>query len=506
MMPTHRPGPTIAVARTASCDEVEWVAVAAAPPRSNQNATTSQVNQVDVIVRPSALPVGALHRAASRQIPGLDGNVIDNPGSASVSPLTDSPAEGADGHHDALHSLNAVQRLLIQAIAGGSDRGVVSAFAEALAVSEDVEVRGYIETVQERFQLDVMLAGSDQSAAPTSIRPDALPDGSTFVRLAGADIERLRFRCSGDVLLSRVGDPACVSWLIALTGDIPVENEARLLVYIELLDQALRTVVNQAGSRLSWSILEHLLPAGDRIEPAVQGALTALTQAVGGAGAALVVTMLTGMHVLSLGDADVFSVPRPFGEADEIVATSRILDRYSMTLAVRRLDGQIFTRRERHLLDVAAPIFSTWLTGTLQQPAYAKDRRGAPRRFDDIIERMTARAVEEGDSLCVVLLRVGDGAVRGHAMRRWVADIRGQLRPTDLAGLVNENEVAILLADTDLPNAAAVVSRLRRQIDANDQLVGLAPVAVGIVCSADRPVPGSVLRAARDDSERRIIA
>jgi hypothetical protein len=439
------------------------------------------------------------------RVTGFDRPLTDESGFLWKPPVpTSSRTGGSTAEQDTLHSLGAVQRLLIQAIARGSDRDVMSAFAESLAVCEDIEVRAYVETLNGRFQLEVALAGSDPDAAPSVIGADGLPEGVAFARLASADIERLRFTDTEDVIVARVGDPAHVPWLITLSGIIPVEQEARILVYVELLDQALRTVLSQTAVRASWAILEHLLPGGDRVEPAAQAALAALSSAVGGAGAALVVTMLTGMHVFSLGDADVFSVPRPYGEADEIVSTTRILDRYSMTLAVRRLDGVSFTRRERYLLDVASPIFTTWLTGVLQQPSYGKDRRGAPPRFDDVVERVAARAIDEGASLSVVLFRLTDGAVRGPAVRRWVSQVRGQLRPTDLAGLVSESEVAVLLTDTGPEHARVVVDRIRQRVDSDEELMGVVPLSVGIAsCSAEQPIRGSVLRAAREDAARR---
>jgi GGDEF domain-containing protein len=422
-----------------------------------------------------------------------------------------SAPEPSDAHSDdgdMLHRLTAIQRVLSQAVTRGSDRAVVSAFVEALAVCEDVEVRGYIETLEESFQLEVKLAGSaGGSPASERLQPRLLPDAVGFQRLDSEDIERFQFPAGHDVLLTRVGDMSTVPWLLAFSGAIRQSDELRLLIYVDLLDQALRAVLSQAAARVTWSILEHLLPTSDRVEQMAQAALAALNTTVEGAGAALVVIMKTGMHVLSLGDAEVFSVPRLYGGADEIVATSTIRDQYSMTLAVRRLEGHAFTRRERYLLDVAAPVFATWLSGVLQNPSYAKDRRGVLRRFDEVIERAASRAIEDGGSVSLLLFRIGDAAVRAQAIRRWVADIRGQLRSSDLAGLVSENEVAVLLADTSSDHAAIVMTRLRRQLDDSESTFGLIPAAVGLASyNAERPVAGSVLHAARADAAHRKFA
>jgi hypothetical protein len=419
-------------------------------------------------------------------------------------PAGSSPSNGErPADRDTLHSFSAVQRLLNQALTRGTDREVVGAFAEALAVCEDVEVRAYVETIHGRFHLEVMLAGSDPGSAPETVRGDALPELAACSRLSGGDVERLRFRAGEDVVLARVGTAVDIPWLIAFSGSIPAEQESRLVVYVDLLDQALRSAASQAATRASWAILEHLLPSVDRPEPAAEAALAALNETVGGRRAALMVTMTTGMHVLSVGDRSIFSAPRTAVGGNDIVATARILDRYSMTLAVTREAERPFTRRDRHLLDVAAPIFSTWLAGVLQQPAFANDRRVAPRGFDDIVERVVGRAAEEGSAVSVVLFRVNDGGMRGEAVRRWISDIRGQLRPTDLAGLVSESEVVVLLTDTEPERAQPVVDRLRRRLDQSDLFAGLAPLAVGIASStADRPVAGSIVNAARTAAQQ----
>ena len=51
--------------------------------------------------------------------------------------------------------------------------------------------------------------------------------------------------------------------------------------------------------------------------------------------------------MLSLGDAEAFSVPGAAGQGQQLLSTMRVLDRYTVVLAVRGFKGQAFMRRDR---------------------------------------------------------------------------------------------------------------------------------------------------------------
>ena len=47
------------------------------------------------------------------------------------------------------------------------------------------------------------------------------------------------------------------------------------------------------------------------------------------------------------------------------------------------------------------------------------------------------------------------------ATQRWVAGMRGQLRPLDLAGTLTEGEIGLLMHDTTVHHAKGIAERLR---------------------------------------------
>ena len=321
-----------------------------------------------------------------------------------------------------------------------------------------------------------------------------------MVRLSQNDAERLGFRSDNDVLLAGLGTDNGKSWLVALSGRIAARDETRLALYVNLLREAVRHAERVAAARFDWAILQHLLVATDDIEHAARQALGELTAAVSGDGAALIVTTANGMHVLNIFDADAFSGPVASGQANQIASSTQVLDRYTMVIAVRRLRGEAFLRREQQLVDSAAALFASWLSGVLRRPAFGKDRRASGQRFEVIIQRMAEQTVRNGASVSVVVMAAAEAAFQPGLLREWVADIRGQLRSSDLVGPLTESEIAVLLSEATAADASAVVERLRSHWS-TARSGALLPSSVGVATrSVGWPADESVVGAAREDA------
>jgi hypothetical protein len=229
---------------------------------------------------------------------------------------------------------------------------------------------------------------------------------------------------------------------------------------------------------------------------------------MGASDSALIVTAANGMHVLSVGSAGVFSDATSGERGNQIASTTRVLDRYTVVLGVRRPEDREFLRRDRQTVDSAAAIFAPWLSGVLQRPAYGKDRRAARQRFEDVIDRMAAATARGGADVSVVVIPAVEAARRPGQVQQWVADMRGQLRAADLVGALTDNEVALLLSEATAADAARVVERLRNHLTANlgagvdlPSSIGIATRAAGAQAEAD-----SLLEAAREDAKRRRCA
>lgn len=117
---------------------------------------------------------------------------------------------------------------------------------------------------------------------------------------------------------------------------------------------------------------------------------------------------------------------------------------------------------ERELITVSDKLRVDHLTGTL-------NRRG----FEETFARMAATARRDGGPLCLALLdvdnfkqlndRLGHG-VGDHALVHLSKVVRNSIRPSDAIARHGGEEFVILLPDTDLAGAVALMTRLQREL------------------------------------------
>ena len=81
---------------------------------------------------------------------------------------------------------------------------------------------------------------------------------------------------------------------------------------------------------------------------------------------------------------------------------------------------------------------------------------------------MAYQTVQHGASVSVVVIAAAEAAVRPGLMQKWVTDIRGRLRGSDLVGTLTESEIAVLLSEATAADAAAVVERIRGDLGATE--------------------------------------
>ena len=140
--------------------------------------------------------------------------------------------------------------------------------------------------------------------------------------------------------------------------------------------------------------------------------------------------------------------------------------------------------RDQRLLDAAASVFVCWTAALLKRDQLARGRRGVERPFDEILQQQIQLARETGTELTVIV--VMPGVAQPLAVRKWVRELRAQLRAVDIAVALPTGEVGIVLPSTSLGEATRVAARLR-QLGGDDQ--GLAPFAAalaGVVSLAEQ--------------------
>jgi hypothetical protein len=368
-----------------------------------------------------------------------------------------------DDREEVFDRIASLHRLLHDGVEAGNERDVVTAFAEALFAWDGIEAIGYVEDVQGEWGRAMAPPGTSLPIALDAGFGQMLR-GKQAVALSGEDLARLGFSPERHVVALPIIDATPEPWLLLFAEGYRPLNLSRLGLYADLLREALARLSNIVETRAAWAILQTLLGAGDRIEPAVDAALSEFSRVVDGLAVSLIVTTATGTTLLTAGDRDSIAAVRPFDRGNRLVSTAHLADFGTMQLAVRRARGQSFTRREQHLIDRAATIFSAWLPGALKQPA---EKPGAPpgtRGFEDVLDNAAAQITRDGLDVSLVVIVVPESDSTVAILQSWVTEIRGRLRGTDLAGAISDREIGVLLTGTGHTEVPVVCARLGRSL------------------------------------------
>jgi hypothetical protein len=155
----------------------------------------------------------------------------------------------SDGEVDAIadsHMVASLQRLLDEAVARGSGRGVVIAFVETLAVWLEIEVHGYVAVGPGRFFHSVTPVGAEHSTVPAVLDGDVVPAGTAMVRLSHPETERFEFTSvPGDLLIRRIATDDRESWMMVFAGTIDRHDQARVTVLSDLCRDALNALASE---------------------------------------------------------------------------------------------------------------------------------------------------------------------------------------------------------------------------------------------------------------------
>ena len=263
--------------------------------------------------------------------------------------------------------ISALQRVFRHAAGTGREREVVRAFAEALAIWDDIEVRGYVEKVGGPFTLDVSLPGSVQSHAPAVLQDRVGFMDSPLLRVQDGEAERLGFAPGANLLISRV-DP---NWVLALSGAIPIADDTRLAVYIGLLGQAIQTAADVAMRRTTGPIIDALIGSAGLFEPTASGVVDDLKTVFDASAAMLQVTTASGTHLRTVGDREIFTSTQP---DDQLTVTLPVAEKHRVTIGVARRNGPAFQHWELRLLNAVGRLLATWLPGVTRDMVAAYDR------------------------------------------------------------------------------------------------------------------------------------
>jgi hypothetical protein len=363
-----------------------------------------------------------------------------------------------------LDRLSALTRLLADDSIQKSDRQIVNALVETLAVWHDLEAYGYIETIDGDFTRDVTLPGSDLSRTPTAIPGGGLPELDEVTRLERSDIDRIGFRGGEDVAVARLGEGPG-SWLFAVTGSIGADELQRLSLYVALMEQAIarttQTTIAEVVAALSTQLLADSANPDEQAREAVRTAQRALDIT----SVALTVTSRTGAALLHVGSSFTAAELAAGSGAGKVVIIRRDPRSYAMAFVADWSPDHRVTQLESRVTETIADLLEAWVQRLVRQSARTADRRAPHRGFDEVLERLARDAVQGGIPVTVVVISLGDVELQSDLAQTRILRLRQHLRGGDLVGRLDAGDVGVLLYDTVGQQADAPIARLRHQLE-----------------------------------------
>ena len=396
-----------------------------------------------------------------------------------------------------LNRVAPLAQLLGQASARESDRELIRLFGEAIAVWHDIEVSGYVETTAGVFARDVTLPGMKKGERPAVISSVGLPDSTDLVRLPQGHLDRFGLPVNDDVFVRRFKGKDGRSWLMVFTGEIGAYDLQRIGAYVALLDLALLVSTSAFTARITRTIAVSLATI-DVPETQAARALEELRAALGAAAATLTIESSSGVPA--------FSITAPAGASDvhadasafRLILVKRSERHYTTTLSLGRNESLQFTPRDHAAAKVAVRMFDAWAPAVLEGARARFERRAAPRGFAEVLQRSAREAHERGAPIAVVVLLIRDAASLPGSTQRWVAGIRAQLRASDLAGMLGEAEIGLLMMDTGAEQAKSIAERLRAVVGGEP---GQEAILVGVAArNPGQNTVDGIVQDAREDA------
>ena len=391
------------------------------------------------------------------------------------------PAGTSDSSRDTeWRQISAFCRVVSEQAVLGSETAVINVFIEALAIWDDLDVRAYAATLNHTFSQSVALSGANPALAPSIIDPVAIGDDGALVPVTPDVMEQLGFPETVGVSVAHVPDGATPAWLLVFLGEITPEATPRISALVNVLGEVLSAARAAEMSRLTWALLQALVAGLDSADDKIGRALQQLTVATGRP-AGLSVTRLDGAVLMGAGDADSLAA---WSATGGVSVRQPLVESCEMLLALAPSERNPALVRDQRLLDAAASVFGCWTAALLKRDELARGRRGVERPFDEILQQQIQLARETGTELAVIVVK--PGGAQPLVVRKWVRELRAQLRAVDIAVALPTGEVGIVLPSTSLREATRVAVRLR-QLGGDDQ--GVAPFAAalaGVVSLAEQ--------------------
>jgi hypothetical protein len=398
--------------------------------------------------------------------------------------------------------LTALRRALADS-AAGSELDVIRVFGDAVSIWEDVEVRAYTEGVNGEYILRWAPAGAASDEIPAVLSVPGALQTRELSHLPVQSLDQLGILSSDDIVVAHIAASGS-QWMLMFTRAADPECLNRLSLYVDVLEQSLNHMAISATLKLCRTVWDRLLSADEHPARSAEAALAEIVRAIRGDFGGLLVTFPHGGRALAAGEIDRFANLQAPPSPSQLATTRMSATGSTLVIAVGRKEGRSpFSNGERELLETIADMLETWAAAIVRRPVLAGERRSAARPFQQVVEEVAQQTVRSGASVSVVVIRLGDAALRPGAAHRLAAQIRSHLRAAEPAGALTEGEIAAVLFDANPDQARAVMARLRALGASLDDGAALTSAAMGFAHCA----PGSVydtplVPAARQDALR----
>jgi hypothetical protein len=398
-------------------------------------------------------------------------------------------------HASGVNRIAPLARLLATAAETESDRELVRLFGEAVAVWHDIEVSGYIEMSDGNFARDVSLPGARKGERPATIPAIGLPDSTDLALLPQGHVDRFGLPVNNEAYVCQLRRDTGRAWLLVFTGAIDSYDLQRLVAYVALLDVALAFASADASARVTTTLTRRLADVEDAADTRATLALEELRGVFHASSATMIVESANGDVMLRAASPGVGSAES--AKISRLSVVNRSDRQYTTTVSIGRNEGLQFTPRDHAVATAAAEVLNAWASSYRASMSRRDRRTGAPA-FHEVMERSAREAVERGAPVTAVVLLIRDSALSPGSTQRWVAGMRGQMRPSDLAGMLAEGEIGLLMHDTTAQHAKNIASRLRAVVDG---LPGTEPILIGVATRVPGlPIGEGIVREARADA------
>ena len=399
-----------------------------------------------------------------------------------------SQAVGAD-------HLAALNEALRASAFDGSDRRLVSVFAEALAVWHDIEVVGYVETAPGVFTTAVSLAGRRRAAAPLVFPPQAVPAPQRLIRMPQTHVDN-GDRSGADALVVTLTRSGGALWLLTLSGEIDACDPALLSGYVSALDITLALTTRAASARVALAVASDLAAAPLDSAGALDRALERLRRALGASAVRFSTKNTMDLPTIGARAAGAAALP---GTEPPLVIECKTSALGHFALEIERQTGGPWTPVEHAQARAVADVLEGWAERRLPASAPPRDADTLARSIDERV----ARTLERGDPITLAVFACSPSPTAAQAAAL-LTESRRFLREGDEAGILPNGQVVFLLPQTTAPQAQAVTRRLKADLARAAAAAGISIVAEAFASRMPgQEAVGSLLHEARsriDDS------